>query len=341
MEYYTKMCELIIYDYDLVIYRSSFAGETRRVEVIHTPSGRKTLFKNKTEFRGRGKKVGGWLGELNSSREDKGLAPFLEEDFEIETVREVEPLENVLSTTKRMIGNINKELGAKDYCGYIGKGNGFRYDAATLWEYKGNRKDALTPIYKQEVSDYILKHQKASLETFYEADDRVIMKSIEHGVDDSIVVTSDKDSYGCPVRVFNPDRPQEGVVDCRGFGEIYRIEGKSTIRGKGRMHLYWQVAHGDDTDNYKANCFSDIEWGAIKAYESLKDCQTDKEAFESLMNTFKNLYPEEIEVGGWRGDLIRIDWLYVLEEMWNMARMRRHEDDVVFVKDILKGYKML
>lgn len=330
-----------IFDYDLITYQAGFAGETRRVEVVHIPSGRKTLFKNKTEFRGRGKKVGGWLGEVNAKREEAGKPIFDESEFTIETVREVEPLENVLSTTKRMIRNIGERAGISEYCGYLGKGNGFRYDAATLWEYKGNRKDVLRPLLKDEIAEYILKHQKATLETFYEADDRVIMKAIEHGVDDSVVITIDKDSYGCPVRVFNPDRAEEGIVDCRGFGEIYRVEGKSTIRGKGRMHLYWQVAHGDDTDNYKANCFSDIEWGAIKAYESLKDCQTDKEAFESLMNTFKNLYPEEIEVEGWRGDLIRIDWLYVLEEMWNMARMRRHEDDVVFVKDILKGYKML
>lgn len=332
---------LAIYDFDLITYSAGFAGETRRVEVTHIPSGRKTLFKNKTEFRGRGKKVGGWLGELNSSREEKGLAPFLEEDFLLETVREVEPLENVLSTTKRMISNINEKVGVNEYCGYLGKGNGFRYDEATLWEYKGNRKDVLRPIYKDEIAEYILKHQNAELETYYEADDRVIMKAIEYGVDDSVVITIDKDSYGCPVRVFNPDRPQEGIVDCRGFGELWRVEGKSDIRGKGRLHLYWQTAHGDSTDNYKANCFSDIKWSGISAYESLKDCSDDREAFESLKSTFQMLYPEEIEVEGWRGDLIRIDWLYVLEEMWNMARMRRHEDDVVFVKDILKGYKML
>lgn len=332
---------LAIYDYDLITYKSSFAGETRAIKVTHKPSGRESEFKNKTEFQGRGKKIGGWLGKLNAKREESGLTIFEIDEFEIETVRTVEPLENVLSTTKRMIANINKSLDADNYCGYIGVGNGFRYDNATLWEYKGNRKDALKPLLKDDVSNYILKNQNATLESHYEADDRVIMKAIEFGVDDSVVVTIDKDSYGCPVRVFNPDRPDDGIIDCRGLGVLTRVDGKSTIRGYGRKHLYWQVAHGDATDNYKANCFSETPWGGVNAYTALVDCNSDKECFEALVGVFKNLYPEEIVVKGWRGNDITIDWLYVFEEMWDMARMRRFVGDEVFVKDILKGYGML
>ena len=65
---------------------------------------------------------------------DQGL-----EEFEIETVRTVDPLPNVLHTTKVMINKIVAQVGADSYVGYVGSGNGFRYDLATLLEYKGNR----------------------------------------------------------------------------------------------------------------------------------------------------------------------------------------------------------
>ena len=40
-------------------------------------NGVKKEFKNQTEFRGRGKKIGGWLGELNETRIEKGARPGL------------------------------------------------------------------------------------------------------------------------------------------------------------------------------------------------------------------------------------------------------------------------
>lgn len=326
-----------IYDYDLITYKAAFAGETRLVEVTHKPTGRRKIFKNKTEFLGRGKKVGGWLGEINKARESKGQSPFNAEDFEVETIREVEPLEHVLSTTKRMINNINKAAGVEKYCGYLGDGNGFRYDLSTLWEYKGNRKDVIRPIYKTEVAEYILKHHNAKKDSHYEADDRVIMKAIEVGVDNSVVITADKDSYGCPVRVFNPERSDEGIVDCRGFGEIYRGGSrKDAVRGRGRKFFYWQVACGDTTDNYKANCFSDVQWADLKALDALIDCKNDKEALATIVDIYKMLYPEPKEVEGWRGDIILIDWEYVLNEVWHMARMRRWEGDEVTASEVLK-----
>ena len=57
----------------------------------------------------------------------------------------------------------------------------------------------------------------------------VIMKAIEYGVDDSVVVSIDKDSTGCAVRVYNPNKPEQGIIDCRGFGEL-TISGKPKNR---------------------------------------------------------------------------------------------------------------
>jgi 4'-phosphopantetheinyl transferase EntD len=85
----------------------------------------------------------------------------------------------------------------------------------------------------------------------------------------------------------------------------------------------------DTSDNYAANCFSDIKWGEVKTYEMLCGVQNDKEAFLTIEAIFKHLYPQTKTVVGWRGDSITIDWRYVASEMWEMARMRRWEDDDV------------
>src|SRR5690606_40936191 len=59
-----------------------------------------------------------------------------------------------------------------------------------------------------------------------------------------------------------------------------------------RMFKMWQCCGLDDSDNYRANCMSDIKWGEISAYKALVDCKNDKELFEAAIGVFKHLYPE-------------------------------------------------
>ena len=61
-----------------------------------------------------------------------------------------------------------------------------------------------------------------------------------------------------------------------------------------------------------------------------------EEAWKAIETIFKKLYPEPKEVVGWRGDSIAIDWQYVLNECFDMARMLRFENDVVVATDVLK-----
>ena len=132
------------------------------------------------------------------------------------------------------------------------------------------------------------------------------------------------------------DRNQQerGIVNCNKFGHLF-LDSKGKVRGEGRIHLYFQMASEDDTDNYKANCFSDVKWGAKSAYKALVDCTSDKEAWQVLVETFKKLYPEPKVVKGWRGDEFEIDWKYVLNEQFQMARMLRFDGDNIHVDEVL------
>lgn len=328
-----------IIDLDFLKYAVASVGDRRFVEVTHTPSGRVKEYDNKTTFWGRNTQ-GGALKEINNARLEKGLPPFPPEDFEIIQKQErKEPLANILHSAKLTVDGVIKASGAKGYEAYIGKGESFRVELSTLMKYKGQRVDTPPPTMLEEVSEYLTKKYSAEVITGIEVDEKIVMRYLElekEGVD-CFVVAVDKDAYTCPIKLYNPNRPEEGVVDCRGFGKLWVEEsGKAKkVRGYGRLFKYWMISSQDTCDNYKANAHSDVRWGELSAYKALKDCENDKQAWEALVDIFKNLYPEPKVITTWKGDDIEIDWLYCLQELTNMAHIWRWENDLLDVRQIL------
>lgn len=220
---------------------------------------------------------------------------------------------------------------------YIGVGDHYREDKSTLMKYKGKRDKALKPLHLQALTEYLTRKYDATEVSGIECDDRLVMEAYKRP--DRVIIGEDKDFYAQPVKFFNRNKPEEGVIKCTGLGEL-RIEGKGSkkkVRGFGRKFLYWQMCTGDTADEYKASCFSDKKFGEISGYKALLDCKTEKECWESLINVFKSLYPEPKLITGWRGDEFEIDWRYVLNEQFQMARMLRFDGDEVEVGSVLKG----
>lgn len=323
---------VVILDLDWVKYSSASAGEKRTISVTHNKSGKKKDFANRTEFCGRSKKVlGGWIGEENAKREEKGLKPFTLEDFTIEDVQTPEPVENILHTAKLQVEGILDTVGTNKAEYFIGEGDSWRVEASTLLCYKGQRADLTKPIHLDAVSEYLINKYEPTICRGLEADDWVVIryKQLQAQGIPAVVAALDKDTYGCNVHVINPNRRDEGIVDCSGFGELY-ISGSGSnekIRGHGLKFLAYQTISQDTIDNYKFNCFSDKRWGEKSAYKALVDCKDEKELFSTMIEVAKQLYPEPKEVDGWRGDTILIDARYVLNEMFVMARMLETEQD--------------
>jgi hypothetical protein len=145
----------------------------------------------------------------------------------------------------------------------------------------------------------------------------------------------DKDYYGSGSKFFNMNKPEKGIVDTNCFGELTLNE-KKEVEGYGRIFKMYQICSSDQSDNYAANCVSDMKWGSKSAYKALVDCKTDKELFEAAVGVFQTLYPSPRVVLGWRGDDIEADWLYVFQECFDMAHLHRKENDWVNVLDVLK-----
>lgn len=323
-----------IIDLDFVKYAIASVGETRSIVVTHIPSGKQQEFKTRTEFYGHhAKKAGGWLKERNLEREAKGLPLFTVDEFSIEDKQEVtEPIENVLHSAKQMVDSALKASGATSYTAYSGKGDSFRVELSTLMKYKGNREGLLSPLLLNEVTEYLNKKYNANVVTGIECDDRCVMDA--HNNPESFILGVDKDYLSCPVKFYNCNTPEQGIIDCNGFGSLWDTGKK--ITGKGRMFKYFQVLSEDSSDNYAANCFSEIKWAEKSAYKALKDCQSDADAFSVLRDSFQKLYPEPKIITGWRGNEFEIDWLYVLQECFNLAHLHRWENDFVDVWQVMK-----
>jgi|GEM_PF-6335186 len=325
---------IAVVDADYIKHTAASAGERRAVQVTHRATGVIREFASRTEFYGHwAKKSGGWLAEENKNR----TSPYLVEEFDYEDVQYPEPLENVLHTAKLMWEGCGNSIGATKSYGFLGEGESFRVARSTVEHYKGKRSDLIKPIHLQDVHDYLEKRFKCEIVRDIEADDRVVQECYQQ--DNKIIVGVDKDYYAQPIKFMNMNRIDEGIQNGDQFGKLWLTE-KGDVRGIGRMFLYFQVAFGDDSDCYHANSGTETKWGEKSAYKALVDSVDDKSALENLIGVYKKLYPEPTIIEGWRRDKLNIDWLYMIRENFDLARMLRFENDKVDIKDIFDKLKI-
>lgn len=317
-----------ILDLDAIKYAAAATGESRTIVVTHNASGKEMAFDNRTAFYGRNKK-GGWLAERNEKR----TSPFTLDEFSITDIQTPAPIEHALSNAKSAVASFLRLAGTTDYTGYIGVGDCFRVEKSRVLKYKGKRQDLIKPIHLDAVTDYLITRHKAIEVSDIEADDQCVIDC--YGTD-NVLVGIDKDYFGCPILYANTMRGD--IVNCDQFGKL-ELNAKGDVKGYGRMFLYFQLASGDAIDNYKANSASDVRWGNKSAYDALKDCKTDAEAWLAVVAIYQRLYPEPKSIEGWRGDIIEIDWYSMLQENYDMARMLTHPTDFdVQVKTKLQEY---
>jgi len=323
----------IVLDADFVKFEAASLAEERSIVVTHKKSGNQKEFATRTEFWGDWrKKEGGWLAEQNKSR----LSPLLPEEFDVEDKQVIKSMCVAKQVVRSRIDSICAKAGTDDYYGYVSKGVSFREGISTVLQYKGNRTGLIRPLLLDEVSEYLIKRHNCTYQEYWEVDDKVIM---DWYADKSlIVIMVDKDAMGCEVNLLNPDTMDE-PMEIRGLGGLW-IDGNKQVKGYGRKWLYQQVLSSDSADNYAANSATDMKWGPKSAYNLLAPCQTDAECFKAMLQGYRKLYPEKKSIVGWKGDTIEIDALYMLNENFQLARMRRFEGDEFHVKDVLTKLKI-
>ncbi len=321
----------LLFDYDPVLFAAACVGEKRSIQVVHRSSGDEYEFDTRTSFYGHYKaKAGGYLAEYNQGRE----SPRLPEEFDIVDIQTPEPLENCIHTMNSMLRGYCERLGTKNYYGYSGKGNVFRHDLATILEYKGQRKNLIRPVHLSALKEYLTVKHNCGIVEYIECDDACSADSFAAyqkwkksrlDSDKLILVMAEKDYLQCAGHIYNTSNGGD-VCSHEGFGWL-ELNDKGAVKGRGRMWHYHQCLSNDVADNYAANSASDMKWAEKSSFKLLGNCKNDVQAFEALVEGYKTLYPSKKVVKGWRGDDIEIDWLYMLSENFNLAKLLRTRDE--------------
>jgi hypothetical protein len=182
---------------------------------------------------------------------------------------EVEPVENVLHSTKKMLQSIVERVGEKFKANveprvYLTGSGNFRERIATIRPYKGNRKPWHKPRLQREIREYMVKNWGGKVIHDQEADDEVCIQQTQLINDDgqvSVICGIDKDLLQCPGWHYDANKD--------AFANI--------TAAQGTVQFYKQLLTGDTTDNvggcYKmgAKAASDLIAEAKAKFDAGKD----------------------------------------------------------------------
>lgn len=352
-----------VLDVDTLIIHAALAGQETSIIVKHKETGWSKTFKNQTEFFGHYlKREGGWLGDLNKSREGTGKAQVSADDFEItQIVNKIADTYNnegeaitaesvVKGRFKSKIEAITSQDWCKDFKICFGTGKNFRYDIAQTQPYKEERPQK--PLLYEVVRDYMLRKYKDKMlivdgvETDEIVTQEVWKAWIKSGRDfdklDAVGVWIDKDLGQFPQYQYNFDKPDLGLI---------KIEPLEALK-----NLAVQCLKGDTIDSVPGLPELPLEMfkkygirkpgkpglGEKTARGLVDPCKTPKEVFERVVEAYKGYYGEvRMQFVSFRGEITDRDWLDHLNEQFRLLRMRTDVNkDVGHVRDFLKAMEI-
>lgn len=278
-----------VFDFDTPVFRIAQQMETKYVTV--TCGDITADLKNKTEFKGKGKKISesSWLGLLNTEREVEGLEPLVVEDFSIEEKQKLKydedkALEQAKILVYKKIKQIKLQYGLTKTLLLLASGDTFRNKLPLVRHYKGNRSESLRPLLLKKLRDWCVDELKAELPKqrydgeniecddlceFYKAEGYKCYR--KNNYFSYVLVSSDKDSLNSAGAVINADLytgednplkgqfkfPQMMLIEATdksaGSLELVSTTGSPELKGQGFKFLMAQCGlHSDGADNYNA-----------------------------------------------------------------------------------------
>lgn len=142
-------------------------------------------------------------------------------------------LEECYALIDTFINNINKAVGAEQYCGFLTVGKCFRYQVYP--EYKANRKYDQKLNYLDRVKEYLITKHNFNYISGYEADDLVMSFKEQFKEYNNIIISPDKDILYSVDIAYNP-RKNEFIYNSPK--EISK-------------YFWTSMITGDTTDNIK------------------------------------------------------------------------------------------
>lgn len=279
-------------DGDILVYRCGFAAEKGSYQLTYEWTEHGSVL-NGSETYTYKKEVDARIKELAFENPD---------DYEVEFVRVLEPVENALYNVKSVIKTILDELSTDEYTVYLSGPDNYRNGIATLKPYKGNRDSAHRPKHGPAIKEYMTERWGAVFSENEEADDRVGYSHYKMYLNDplsSVIVTTDKDLDMIPGLHYN------FVKD-----EAYNMEDEAAL-----MFFYTQLLTGDSVDNIPGI----PKVGKVKAEKLLADT-TPEQAWDRIVEAYKKAYGDT-----WEDALLengRLLWIRRNpNELWDAAHV--------------------
>jgi hypothetical protein len=260
------------------------------------------------------------------------------ESYEFTDIQTPESLANALHTIKTQLNKWKTKFDPDVVKVLIGGKDNFRESLPLPKKYKGNRKDMLIPVHREDAKMYLQERHKAEVIDGCETDDALIYYGYEYLKKGYEVIVSsvDKDALaysGLKVYDFREDDNKPVLIPDFGYLEVIEKDKTKTVKGVGFLWYCQQMLTGDGTDNYRPFEVRGVKFGEMSAYKALKDTKTHKEALESVIQQYKTVYPEPFTFVDWTGKEQTFDYLDFLKLYHKCVRMKEtKEDDLDFVK---------
>ena len=312
-----------IVDLDTPVYKACAATEKRSIEVLHK-SGATKEFNTRTEFK-----------ELLKSKNKLDRI----DEYEIKDIQVAEPVEHSCQILKNLISRIIEDTAPDKTIFLISGSTNFRNDLELPTKYKSSRT-GIRPLNLKEVQEWAKVKYKALVSVNEEPDDSQIWVGYQELAKGNkpIIVTIDKDSKSYSgLWLYNPDKAELGSVLIPGLGEIV-IDSKNKVRATGFMNYALQCLVGDTTDSYRPNELAGSSFGEKTAYKLLKDCTSEKEILEQVLQQYKKWYPEPFVYKAWDGTEIQSDWKHMLCLYHKCVRMKETPNDPLDAVEFYKRY---
>lgn len=232
---------------------------------------------------------------------------------------EVEPIENVLHSCKRMLHTIRERVEAKferevDMRLYLTGSGNFREQIATIRPYKGNRRPWHKPRLQPEIREYLKDVWQAQVVYGQEADDEVciLQTQLEKEGVPSVICGIDKDLLQCPGWHYDTNKDK-----------FVRIS-----QPQGDVLFYKQLLTGDTTDNIPG-CFRAGAKAAKEMIQALKgrDLSVD-ELRQELYAECVRRYQASVERYGELTGYHHMPVEDVVLEQGRLLWMRRERDEM-------------
>jgi len=182
---------------------------------------------------------------------------------------ELDPVEVAYMRIDQMMHSILDTTGATTFRGFLSGSNNFRNEVYP--EYKANRKDMVSPRWRNACKEYLVREWDAEVTDGHEADD-----ALGHNqTTDTIICTIDKDLNMLPGMHYSWPIVRKGAVVREGT--IYEVSEVDAFRS-----FYTSLYVGDRVDNI----FGITGVGKVGAGKKLASLETEREMFNKVRDDY-------------------------------------------------------